>query len=63
MLPTIPAARRRSDEHYNIIRIGLALNEVGGARAESDKGTNKKAGCLRRARWSLFNSRPPRRNK
>lgn len=41
-LPTIQAARRRFDEHYNIIRIGLALNEVGGARAESDKGTNKK---------------------
>ena len=32
------AARRRFDEHYNIIRIGLALNEVGGARARSDKG-------------------------
>lgn len=33
-LPTVQAARRRFDEHYNIIRIGLALNEVGGARAE-----------------------------
>lgn len=43
MLPTIrggaPSFRR---VHYNIIRIGLALNEVGGARARNDKGTNKK---------------------
>lgn len=46
VLPTIRPARRRFDEHYNIIRIGLALNEVGGARAKSDKGTNKKRPLL-----------------
>lgn len=41
--PGIRAVGRRFDEHYNIIRFVLALNEVGGARELGiDKRSNKK---------------------